>query len=39
MDEFMLGSGVVTPVPFTGRKGRPDVEEKNVDALFQTALQ
>lgn len=22
MDEFMLGTGVVTPVPFAGRKGR-----------------
>lgn len=28
MEEFMLGSGVVTPVPFTGRKGRPGVAEK-----------
>lgn len=30
MGEFMLGSGVVTAVPFTGGKGRPGVAEKRV---------
>lgn len=39
MEEFVLGSGVVTPVPFAGRKGRPGVAEKCVYTLFQTALQ
>lgn len=39
MDELMLGSGVVAPVPFTGRKGRAGVAEKHVDSLFPTALQ
>lgn len=39
MDELMLSSGVVTPVPFTGRKSRTGVAEKHVYTLFQTAVQ
>lgn len=39
MDEFMLGTGVVTPVPFAGRKGRSRGAEKCVYTLFQTVLQ
>lgn len=39
MGELVLGRGVVTPVPFTGRKGRTGVAEKHVYTLFQTAVQ
>lgn len=34
MEELMLGSGAVTPVPFTERKGRPARAEKLKKIMF-----